>query len=403
MAVPELWAGMDAGKAEHHCVVIDTDGQRKLSRRVANDETTLLKLIDDVLALSDGEPVSWAIDLNAGGAALMIALLTDNERQVLYIPGRTVHHVSGSYRGDGKTDAKDAFVIADQARMRRDLQPMHRGDDIAVDLRILTARRLDLAADRTRVINRMRAQMLEYFPALERAFEYKTSKASLVLLTGYQTPAALRRIGKNRLAAWLKNRKVRNSQLVATIAVQAAEAQHTAVAGERLAAAVVAKLAREVTALDDEIAQTDALIEGRFHDHPHAEVILSMPGLGPVLGAEFIAHTGGDVSVFGSPDRLAGVAGLAPVPKDSGRISGNMRRPRRYCRRLMRVFYMSAQVAAQHCPASKAFYERKRAEKKTHKQAVIALARRRLNVLWALLRDGRLFESSPPPRAASLG
>jgi hypothetical protein len=192
---------MDAGKAEHSCVVIDTDGQRKLSRRVANDETTLLKLIDDVLALSDGEPVTWAIDLNAGGAALMIALLTDNGQQVLYIPGRTVHHVSGSYRGDGKTDAKDAFVIADQARMRRDLQPIHRGDDIAVDLCILTARRLDLAADRTRAINRMRAQMLEYFPALERAFEYKTSKASLVLLTGYQTPAALRRIGKKRLAA----------------------------------------------------------------------------------------------------------------------------------------------------------------------------------------------------------
>lgn len=86
--------------------------------------------------------------------------------------------------------------------------------------------------------------MLEYFPALERAFGCKTSKASLVLLTGYQTPAALRRVGKSRLATWLKNRKVRNSQLVAATAVQAAEAQHTAVAGEKLAAAVVAKLAR---------------------------------------------------------------------------------------------------------------------------------------------------------------
>jgi hypothetical protein len=238
--MPELWAGTDAGKAEHHCVVIDTDGRRRQSRRVANDESTLLKLIADVLALCEGEPVTWAIDLNAVGAALLIALLTDNGQKVLYIPGRTVHHASGSYRGDGKTDAKDAFVIADQARMRRDLQTMHRGDDIAVDLRILTSRRLDLAADRTRAISRMRAQMLEYFPALERAFHYKTSKASLVLLTGYQSPAALRRIGKNRLATWLKNRKVRNSQLVVAIAVEAAEAQLTAVAGERLAALVVA-------------------------------------------------------------------------------------------------------------------------------------------------------------------
>ncbi|WP_443064105.1 IS110 family transposase [Streptomyces sp. NBC_00376] len=401
--MPELWAGTDAGKAEHHCTVIDTDGKRKLSRRVANDEAALLELIADVLALSEGEAVTWAIDLNAGGAALMIALLTDNGQKVLYIPGRTVHHASGSYRGDGKTDAKDAFVIADQARMRRDLQTMHRGDDIAVDLRILTSRRLDLAADRTRAINRLRAQMLEYFPALERAFDYSTSKAALVLLTGYQTPAALRRIGKSRLAVWLKNRKVRNYRLVAATAVQAAEAQHTAVSGEKLAATVVAKLARGVMTLDEEIAEADLLIEGRFHDHPHAEIVLSMPGIGPVLGAEFIAHTGGDMSVFGSSDRLAGVAGLAPVPKDSGRISGNMRRPRRYCRRLLRVFYMSAMVAARCCPVSKSFYERKRAEGKTHKQAVIALARRRLNVLWALIRDGRTFQITAPPSPVPLG
>ncbi|AJC61436.1 IS110 family transposase [Streptomyces sp. 769] len=402
MAVPELWAGTDAGKAQHHCTVIDADGKRRLSRRVDNDEATLLQLIADVVELSEGGPVTWAIDLNAGGAALMIALLTDNGQQVLYIPGRTVHHASGSYRGDGKSDAKDAFVIADQARMRRDLEPLHRGDDIAVDLRILTSRRLDLAADRTRAINRLRAQMLEYFPALERAFDYKTSKAGLVLLTQYQTPAALRRIGRTRLATWLKNRKVRNYRLVASTAVEAAEAQHTAVAGEKMAAAVVAKLAREVMALDEEIAETDALIEGRFRDHPHAEVILSMPGIGPVLGAEFIAHTGGDLSVFGSSDRLAGVSGLAPVPKDSGRISGNMRRPRRYCRRLLRVFYMSAMVAARSCPVSKAFYERKRAEGKGHRQAIIALARRRLNVLWALMRDGRPFEITAPPSPVAL-
>lgn len=164
----ELWAGTDAGKAAHHCMVLDADGARRLSRRVDNDEAALLKLITDVLELSDGDPVTWAIDLNAGGAALIIALLTDNGQQVIYIPGRTVHHASGSYRGDGKSDAKDAFVIADQARMRRDLHPVHRGGNIAVDLRILTSRRLDLAADRTRAINRLRSQMLEYFPALER-------------------------------------------------------------------------------------------------------------------------------------------------------------------------------------------------------------------------------------------
>jgi hypothetical protein len=65
------------------------------------------------------------------------------------------------------------------------------------------------------------------------------------------------------------------------------------------------------------------------------------------------------------------------------------------------MFYLSAQVAAIHCPVSKAFYRRKRDEGKTHKQAILALARRRLNVLWALTRDGRTFEAVPPAPAAA--
>ncbi len=100
-------------------------------------------------------------------------------------------------------------------------------------------------------------------------------------------------------------------------------------------------------------------------------------------------------------DRLAGVAGLAPVPRDSGKVSGNLRRPRRYSRRLQRVLYIPAQVAATHCPESQRFYRRKRAEGKSHKQAIIALARRRLNVLWALIRDHRTFEPATPPPAGT--
>ncbi|MDQ8707569.1 IS110 family transposase [Streptomyces sp. LHD-70] len=397
MTVPELWAGTDAGKGEHHCTVIDTDATVFLTRRVPNSETELLELLGDVLDLAEGEPVTWAVDLNSGGAALWIALLVNHGQRLLYIPGRTVHHASAAYRGSGKTDAKDAFVIADTARMRRDLQPLHATSEIAVDLKILTARRMDLAADRTRAINRLRAQMLEYFPALERAFDYSTSKTALILLTKYQTPAALRRIGRARLSAWLKNHGVRTlttAKNAADVAVTAGEAQHTVVAGEKTAAKMVHTLAREVMALDQEIAELEALIEGRFREHPDADVITSMPGIGDTLGAEFIAATGGDMKAFGSPDRLAGVAGLAPVPRDSGKVSGNLRRPRRYSRRLLRMFYISSQVAAVHCPESQRFYQRKRTEGKNHKQAVLALARRRLNVLWALIRDHRTFDTA---------
>lgn len=400
--MPELWAGTDAGKAEHHCTVIDTNGATVLSRRVPNSETELLQLLADVLELADGDLVTWAVDLNAGGAALWIALLVNHGQKLFYIPGRTVHHASGAYRGSGKSDAKDAFVIADQARMRRDLHVLQETSEIAVDLKILTGRRMDLSADRTRAINRLRAQMLEYFPALERAFDYSTSKTALILLTGYRTPAALRRIGQNRLATWLKNHGARTmsaAKKTADTALEAAQAQFTTVPGEKTAAKMVHTLAREVMTLDQEIAELESLIEVRFRQHPSAEVITSMPGIGDMLGAEFIAATGGDMTAFGSPDRLAGVAGLAPVPRDSGKVSGNMRRPRRYSRRLLRMFYLSAQVASTCCPESQRFYQRKRAEGKNHKQAVLALARRRLNVLWALIRDHRTFETAAPQGA----
>ncbi|MEL5953580.1 IS110 family transposase [Streptomyces sp. CLV115] len=386
------WYGR--GQAEHHRTVIDADGAGMLSRRVPNSGPELLELIADVLNVS--EEVTWAIDLNAGGAALLIALLVNHGQKVLHIPGRTVHYASGAYRGDGKTDAKDAYVIADQARMRRDLEPLAVGNDVSVDLKILTARRYDLTADAPAQSTGCVHNCWNTSPHWSGPTNTAGPRGALVLLTGYQTPAALRRIGTSRLATWLKNRKVRSSAAVAAAAVQAAEAQHTAVPGEKPAAAMAAKLAREVMALDEEISETDTLIEGRFREHQHAEVILSMPGMGPLPSAEFIAVTGGNMDAFGTSDRLADVAGLAPVPRDSGRISGNLHRPRRYSRRLLRVFYLSAQVAARSCPVSKRFYDRKRSEGKGHEQALLALARRRLNALWALIRDGRPFETNPP-------
>lgn len=262
----QVWAGVDAGKSDHHCVAIDAEGQRLLSQRVANDETALLELIDAVTALADGGEVTWAIDLNAGGAALLVTLLIASEQRLLYIPGRTIYHAS---------------------------------------------------------------------------------------------------------------------------------------AGQNLAATMVARLAKEVMTLDTEIGDTETMIEDRFRRHRHAEIILSMPGFGVVLGAEFIAATGGDMNAFDSVDRLAGVSGLAPVPRDSGRISGNLKRPRRYDRRLLRACYLSAQIAIRTDAASRTYYDRKRSEGKTHTQAVLALARRRLNVLWAMLRDHRAYQPTAPNAAAA--
>ncbi|MGW2706711.1 IS110 family transposase [Streptomyces sp. NPDC001340] len=369
-----IWAGIDAGKTHHHCVAIDESGHRLLSRRVANDEPDLLQLLTDVLAL--GETVTWGIDLADGGAALAIALLLNHEQPVHYISGRAIHRASESYRGEGKTDAKDAAVIADQVRVRRDLRPMRAGDGTVADLKILTGRRLDLVADRTRTVNRLRAQLTGIFPGLERALDL-TNTGPLVLLTGYQTPAALRRTGKTRLETWLRNRRVLRADQLAETALEAAGRQHTSLPGEKLTAQMVHTLAAEVMALNQQIAEIDKAIEARFREHRAYEVITSMPGLGVILGAEFLAASGGDMDLFGTADRLAGFGGVAPVPRDSGKISGNLHRPRRYNRRLQRVFYISALFSIRYCEDSRRFYERKVRHEAPHHRVEVKDLRRR--------------------------
>jgi len=91
-----VWAGIDSGKRTHHCAVIDAAGRTLMSQRVANDESALHELITSVLALAGADQVVWATDLNAGGAALLIALLANHGQQVLYIPGRIVHHAAAT-------------------------------------------------------------------------------------------------------------------------------------------------------------------------------------------------------------------------------------------------------------------------------------------------------------------
>src|SRR6185369_3295172 len=139
-------------------------------------------------------------------------------------------------------------------------------------------------ADRVRMINRLRDVLTGIFPALERAFDYSAHKGALVLLTGYQTPAAIRRRGRARLTAWLANRGVRGADAVAATALEAAQAQQTALPGEDVAAQIVA--------LDDRLKRIDKQIRETFRNHPQAEIIESLPGMGPILGAEFVVAAG---------------------------------------------------------------------------------------------------------------
>jgi transposase len=396
MTTGQLWAGVDVGKEHHWVCVLDDTGTVMLSRKLVNDEQPIRALIGEIDALS--QDVSWAVDLTTVYASLLLTVLADAGKSVRYLAGRAVWQASGTYRGgEAKTDAKDARVIADQSRMRgTDLPVLHPDDDLITELRMLTAHRTDLVADRTRTINRLRQQLMAVCPALERVAEITQDRGWVALLSRYQRPKAIRQSGVSRLTKVLSDAGVRNASTIAAAAVAAAKTQTVRLPGEEVAAALVAELAQGVISLDDRINATDVDIEGRFRRHRLAEVITSIPGIGFRLGAEFLAVVG-DPTLIGSADQLAAWAGLAPVPRDSGKRTGRLQPPQRYSRRLRRVMYMSALTATRCDPQSRAYYQRKRDEGKRPIQATICLARRRTNVLYALIRDNRTWQPDSPP------
>ena len=175
-------------------------------------------------------------------------------------------------------------------------------------------------------------------------------------------------------------------------------------------------MAAEVLRTRERIADLDARLEELVATKPEAEVVRSMPGMGPLFTAEFLSEVG-DPSRFSSADSLAAAAGLVPATRQSGGASFQ-RRARRGNRTLKNLFYRSAlgctaqPSAAPLSPrctaqprlhrshrAKQSHYLRRRAEGKVHHQAVIALARRKINVLWAMLRDGELYEEKIPQAA----
>jgi transposase len=391
-----VWVGVDVGKTHHWACVVDEAGTVLVSRKVANDEAELTALISTATTMA--QDVVWTLDIIASPAALLLALLSRAGQPVRYASGRLVSVMSQAFTGEGKTDAKDAFVIAETARLRTDLPVIGSEGDLVREMELLSTRRADLIADRVRMLNRLRDLLTSVFPALEREFSFKSSKGALVLLTGYATPERIRRCGLTRLTGWLKARRVRDAAGVAARALAAAQAQHVVLPGQDLAASLIGEMARDILALDERLKTLDVQIAAVFARHPQAAMIESMPGFGPVLGAALLVGAG-ELAAFPSAGHLAAAAGLAPVPNDSGRRSGNLHRPRRYHRPLRRVLYLAAQTSTIRPGPNRDYYLKKRSEGRHHAQAVIALARRRVDVLWALLRDDRTWQETPPARA----
>ena len=220
MATPDevdVWIGLDVGKEEHFADVLDNNGERLFSRSIANNEADLDTLFDR--AATKGTP-GLVIDQPGSIAQLAIALAAQRQMPVAYIPGLVMRRAADLYPGEAKTDRRDAFVIADTARMRR--RQIHwldtDSDELLARLRVLNGYDIDLAADVTRLTNRLRDMLVSVSPALERAVGARLGHGGVrALLAKFPTPSALAQAGRTRIAKTIKARSPRMADKVTEI------------------------------------------------------------------------------------------------------------------------------------------------------------------------------------------
>jgi len=391
-----VYLGLDVGKGEHHACALDAAGRRLYDKPLPNDEARLRALFE---GLAEHGAMLMVVDQPASIGALPVAVARASGCQVAYLPGLTMRRLADLHPGQAKTDARDAFVIADAARtLPHTLRRVDTGDEALAELEVLVGFDDDLAAEATRVRNRIRGLLTQIHPALERVLGPKADHpAVLEILSRFGGPQGLRQAGRRRLLTPARKLAPRMGEQLVDDIMAALDAQTVTVPGSAAAEAVLPRLADSLRTVLGQRKQIATQVERMLDAHPLAQVLTSMPGFGVRTAARVLLEVG-DGTSFPTSGHLAAYAGLAPVSRISGTSIRGERPPKGGNKHLKRAMFLAA-FASLSDPTSRAYYQRKRDQGKRHNAALICLARRRCDVLFAMLRDGTTYQH-PAPQAA---
>ncbi|GIF27012.1 IS110 family transposase [Paractinoplanes tereljensis] len=392
----QVFLGLDVGKDGHHAVALDPGGKRLHDAALVNTENKLRQVFDK---LARHGRILVVVDQPASIGALPVAVARACGHQVAYLPGLAMRRIADLHPGAAKTDARDAYVIADAARsLPHTLRRVDVGDETLAELEVLVGFDDDLAGEATRISNRIRGLLTQIHPALERVLGPRVQhKAVLELLSRCGGPAGLRKAGRSQLLQIASKNAPRMGERLVGQVMTALDEQTVTVPGTAAAEKILPRLA---DSLRDVLLQRDRVageVEGILDAHPLARVLTSMPGIGVRTAARILLEVG-DGTAFKTPGHLAAYAGLAPVTRRSGISVRGEHPPKGGNKQLKRAFFLAAFASLAH-PPSRAYYDRKRAQGKRHNAALICLARRRCDVLFAMLRDQTPYQTRPTDHA----
>jgi transposase len=397
-----LFVGDDWAEDHHDVEVMDASGRRLAKARLPEGMAGMTRLHAMI-----GQALGDDIEADEVAAQVKIGIETDRGPwvQALVAAGYTVYPVNplqaARYRerlalSGANSDAADAHMLADMVRTdSHQLRPIAGDSAEAEAVKVVARMHKTLIWERTRAGQRLRHALREYFPAALEAFEDLDATDTLELLSKAPDPASAARLSIGQISAALKRARRRD------IAAKAAQIQ-AALRSEQLAqpavvtaayAASVRALVAVLATLNEQVKALHGQVEAHFGQHPAAEIILSQPGLGVVLGARVLAEFGDADARYASAKARKNYAATSPITRASGKKKVVAARFV-HNDRLVDALMSQAFASLRNSPGARAYYDRQRARGASHNAALRQLANQLVGILHGCLKTGTHYDET---------
>lgn len=382
MMVPEASScaavlGLDVGKLSHWACCATRPGEVTLNKPVANAEKELDALFSQV-----GPQTLVVVDQvrNIGSLPIRRARLAG--LPVAYLPGIAAHEASKLFAGDAKTDERDALVIAKTALGIPDaLLPIPAPDEKLEAARSLAAQRDHLIACATRDKNRLRSILLESCPAFEARCDLRNGHW-LTMLEKLGGPWGIADAGKAAMGAVTRGADRAGMDAAWRAISESSRPSAFKVSAENPQVMLLAHRIREAA---DEVARLDAEVASLLKEDGTYACLLTVPGIGPRTASELVI--GIRIDDFPDHDHLASYCGIAPRNRQSGTSISSVGASRQGNKRLKNLLIFSCNSLVRSSSRFGEYYRKCRDRGMCHGEALKAVARKRLKVIYAIMRD----------------
>ena len=385
-----LFVGDDWAQDHHDVELMDAAGRVLARRRLPEGVAGMARL---------HELIGQQLGADAEDAEVVIGIETDRGPWVaaLVAAGYGVYAVNplqaSRYRerhgvSGAKSDRGDAHMLTDMVRTdSHQLRAVAGDSPDAGAVKVVARTHKTLIWERTRQVQRLRYQLREYFPAAVEAFADLDAPDALELLGKAPDPARARRLTRAQVSAVLKRARRRDIPAKATAILAALRSDQLGQPAAVTAAyAVTARsLIAVITVLNEQVKTLQRQVEADFGRHPDAEIYLSQPGLGPVLGARVLGEFGDDPHRYASGKARKNYAATSPITRASGKKKAVMAR---YIRndRLTDALMAQAFTALSVSPGARALYDAEHARGTEYNPALRKVANRLVGILHGCLK-----------------